>query len=46
MEDLSKEIQKDIEKAVAHLSRVHNVGHKRIWSEMYIKSLEYLSIKD
>jgi len=40
-----KKIHDDIERTVAHLARVHNTTQDNIWAEMYLKSLENVTVK-
>ena len=45
MTEETKKIHADFERMVAHLARVHGVKQDVIWSEMYIKSLEHVTVK-
>ncbi len=45
MTEKAKAIRADIERNVAHLARVHQVDQQAVWSEMYIRALEEVTLR-
>ena len=45
MTDKQKQIQADIVRHVAHMARVHAVKQDEVWRELYMKSLEEVTLK-
>lgn len=45
MTEKAKAIRDDIERNVAHLARVHGIDQQAIWSEMYLRALEEITLK-
>lgn len=45
MTNKAKAIHEDLERTVAHLARIHGVDQNTIWSEMYIRSLEEVTLR-
>jgi hypothetical protein len=45
MTEETKKIHADFERMVAHLARVHNTTQDYIWTEMYLKALEHVNVK-
>ena len=44
MTERQKQIRADIERFVAHMARVHAVKQDEIWRELYIRSLEEVTL--
>lgn len=45
MTERAKAIRDDLERSVAHIARVHGVDQQAIWSEMYLRALEEVTLK-